>query len=81
MFRKTIVAIAATAAIAVATLPTSASAHKWGGHHGGLGWGLGIGLGVGIAATALYANTCRTFWETRYSFKRGVYYQVPVTYC
>ena len=77
MFRKTIVAIAATAAIAVATLPTSASAHKW----GGLGLGLGIGLGVGIAATTLYANTCRTVWETRFSYQRGVYYQVPVTYC
>ena len=75
MFRKTIVAIAATAAIAVATLPTSASAHKWGG------LGLGIGLGVGIAATTLYANTCRTVWETRFSYQRGVYYQVPVTYC
>ncbi|HLQ93304.1 MAG TPA: hypothetical protein VK148_25055, partial [Xanthobacteraceae bacterium] len=61
------------------TLPTSASAHKW--HGGGWGLGLGIGLGVGIAATTLYANTCRTVYETRFSYRRGVYYQVPVTYC
>ena len=78
MFRKTIVAIAATAAIAVASLPTSASAHRFGSHWG---VGLGIGLGVGIAASTLYANTCRTIWETRYSVRRGVYYQVPMTYC
>ena len=77
MFRKTIIAIAATAAVAVATLPSSASAHKFGPR-----WGFyGAAIGFGLAATALYANTCRTVIETRYNARRDYYYQVPVTYC
>jgi hypothetical protein len=78
MLRKTIVAIAATAAIAVAALPTSASAHKF--HR--YGWGaFGVGVGLGLVGTGLYVNSCNTIWETRYSPRRGIYYQVPVTYC
>jgi len=78
MFRKTIVAVVATAAIAAAALPTSASAHhiRW-------GWGLG-GLGVGFAAGALYANSiapvCRVYYQTRVN-RWGRIYTVPVTYC
>ncbi len=49
MLRKTILAIAATAALAAAALaPTSASAWGWHpGWHGGWGWGPGFRVYVG----------------------------------
>ena len=81
MFRKTIVAIAATAAIAVAALPSTASAHKW----GGFGWGVGIGLGAGFAATALYATTitpvCRVVGYEQRINAYGRVRLIPVTSC
>jgi hypothetical protein len=52
MFRKTILAVAATAVIAVASL-TPASAHPHGFGWGGLGFGLGM-LGASIAASNYY---------------------------
>ena len=51
MFRKTILAIAATAVIGAASL-TPASAH---GPHG-FGWG-GIGFGVGLLGASIAAST------------------------
>jgi hypothetical protein len=49
MFRKTILALAATAALSAAALaPTSASA-GWHGHHWGHhGWGYGGGFGISL---------------------------------
>lgn len=77
MFRKTIVALAATAAIATVAIPTSASAHRF---KGGYGF-YGVGIGLGLVGAGLYANRCRTVIETRYSRRGGYWYEVPVTYC
>jgi hypothetical protein len=49
MIRKTVFAIASTAAILATALPTSASAKHW-GHHGRF-WG-GVGLGMAVIGTA-----------------------------
>ena len=52
MIRKTILALAATAALGVAALaPTSASAGWHGGWHHGWhgGWGHGYGYGLGVS--------------------------------
>jgi len=67
MFRKSIIAIAATAAIATAALPSTASAHKWKGHHGFYAGVIGLSvLGAGIAASCY-----RYQWiETRYGWRR-----------
>lgn len=65
MFRKTVIAIAATAVIGVASL-TPASAH---GYHHGFGFGaFGFGLGVlGAAAIAnSYAVDTSACWRTQY---------------
>jgi hypothetical protein len=57
MFRKFILAIAATAALSTAALaPTSASA--WGGHHGHHGWYGGYGIGIGFAPAYVAAPDC-----------------------
>ena len=49
MIRKTLLALAATAALGVAALaPTSASA-GWHGGHWGHGWGHGYGYGLGVS--------------------------------
>ena len=77
MFRKTIVALAATAAIAAVALPSSASAKKWGHKHG---W-YGAGIALGFVGAGLYASRCHTVIETRYSRRGGYWYEVPVTYC
>ena len=54
MFRKTILAVAATAIIGVASL-TPASAHGHGFGWGGVGVGFGLGLlGASIAASSYY---------------------------
>jgi hypothetical protein len=75
MFRKTVIAVAATAVIAAASL-TPASAH---GHHGfgfgGIGFGLGL-LGASIAAST-YAPSYDSCWRyrqivTRYGYVRNV---------
>jgi hypothetical protein len=54
MFRKTIIAVAATAAIGAASL-TPASAH-----HFGFGWG-GIGLGIGLLGASIAASNYATY--------------------
>ena len=81
MFRKTVLAIAATAVIGAASL-TPASAHGW--HHG-FGYGaLGFGLGVlGAAAIAnSYAVEPTSCWHTRYVLTRyGFYKRVLVNVC
>lgn len=77
MFRKSVIAAAALATLATAALPTSASAHRW--RHHGL-YGLGIGIGLGMVGAGIYASGCQTVYEWRMN-RRGVYYQVPVTYC
>jgi hypothetical protein len=73
MFRKSIIAIAATATIAAAALPTTASAHRY---HRGLGFGIGLGLlGAGI-----YATSCPVVYQWRQN-RFGHWYQVPVSTC
>jgi len=80
MFRKTILAVAATAVIAVASL-TPASAHE---HHGfgwgGIGFGLGV-LGASIAASNYYSDY-RSCWQYRTVLTRNGYYKtIPVNVC
>ena len=55
MFRKTIIAVAATAVIGVASL-TPASAH---GHHG-FGFG-GFGFGIGLLGASIAASNYATY--------------------
>jgi len=76
MFRKSIIALAAFATLAIAALPSDASAHR---RHHRLGL-YGLGAGLAIVGAGIYANTCQTVYEWRVN-RRGVYYQVPVTYC
>jgi hypothetical protein len=54
MFRKTILAVAATAVIGVASL-TPASAHGFGFGHHGFGWG-GVGFGLGMIGASIAAS-------------------------
>ena len=74
MFRKTVLAVAATAVIAAASL-TPASAHGW--HHGFGGFGFGLGLlGASIAAST-YAPAYDSCWQyrqivTRHGYVRNV---------
>jgi hypothetical protein len=72
MFRKTIIATAAIATLAVAALPTTASAHHF--RHGGRGFGIGFG-GIYVGG-----GGCQTVYEWRRT-RHGRLYQVPVTYC
>ena len=79
MFRKTILALAATAVIGAASL-TPASAH---GHHGfgfgGFGFGLGL-LGASIAASAYTAD--ESCWQYQMVLTpRGHYRRVLVNVC
>jgi len=76
MFRKSIIAIAAIATLAAAALPSTASAHRWRPY--GL-YGLGAGLAI-VGAGVYVGGGCQTVYEWRVN-RRGVYYQVPVTYC
>jgi hypothetical protein len=79
MFRKTVLAIAATAAIGAASL-TPASAHHFGfGHFGGFGFGLGV-LGAAAIASSTYAvDTC---WQYQWvQTPRGYYRKVLVNVC
>jgi hypothetical protein len=73
MIRKTLLAVAATAVIAVASL-TPASAHE---HHGfgfgGLGFGLGL-LGASIAAST-YAPAYDSCYQPRTVVTRHGYYR------
>jgi hypothetical protein len=73
MFRKTILALATTAALAAAALaPTSASAGPHFGHHGGGWWGPGIA--AGIIGTAIVTNSClrRETFRTPYGWRTRV---------
>jgi hypothetical protein len=66
MFRKIILAIAATAAIGAAALtPTTASAAWHGGWHGGHHWGGGPRFGIGFYAPA-YAFAPRCYLVRRW---------------
>jgi hypothetical protein len=81
MFRKTVLAVAATAVIAVASL-TPASAHGF--HHGfgfgGFGLGLGL-LGASIAAST-YAPAYDSCWQPRQIVTRHGYIRtVMVNVC
>lgn len=79
MFRKTVLAIAATAVIGAASL-TPASAHGW--HHGfgGLGFGLGV-LGAAALANS-YAVEASSCWQPQYILTRhGYYKRVLVNVC
>ncbi len=74
MFRKTVIAIAATAVIGAATL-TPASAH---GFHHGFGFGA-IGFGLGVLGAAAIANSysypvdTSACWQTQYVQTRHGY--------
>jgi hypothetical protein len=75
MFRKTILAIAATAVIGAASL-TPAAAH---GHHGFGFFGLGL-LGASIAASAYTAD--QSCWQYQMvPTPRGHYRRVLVNVC
>ncbi len=80
MFRKTILAVAATAVIGAASL-TPASAHE---HHGfgfgGLGFGLGV-LGASIAASNYYAVNDGCWQYQTYVTPRGHLRRVLVNVC
>ena len=80
MFRKTVIAVAATAAIAVASL-TPASAHGF--HHGfgfgGIGFGLGL-LGASIAAST-YERDYDSCWQYRQIVRHGYVRNVLVNVC
>jgi hypothetical protein len=79
MFRKTILAVAATAVIGAASL-TPASAH----HFHGFGWG-GIGLGIGLLGASIAASNYATVdscWQYQLvQTPRGYYKRVLVNVC
>jgi hypothetical protein len=78
MIRKTILAVAATAVIAVASL-TPASAHPH-----GFGWG-GIGLGIGLLGASIAASNYATYdncWQYQMvQTPRGYYKRILVNVC
>ena len=80
MIRKTILAVAATAVIAVASL-TPASAH---GFHHGFGWG-GFGFGVGLLGASIAASNYATYdscWQYQtVQTARGYYKRILVNVC
>ena len=81
MFRKTILAIAATAVIGVVSL-TPASAH---GYHG-FGWGgFGVGIGLGLLGASMAASTYaveQSCWQYQLlPTPRGYYRRVLVNVC
>ena len=80
MFRKTVLAVAATAVIAVASL-TPASAHE---HHGfgfgAVGFGLGL-VGASIAAQNYYAPVDSCYQYRTVLTRHGNYRNVLVNVC
>jgi hypothetical protein len=78
MIRKTILAVAATALVAGASL-TPASAHGHGFGFGGLGFGLGV-LGASIAASNYYSD--QGCWQYQMvQTPHGYYKRVLVNVC
>jgi hypothetical protein len=79
MFRKTVLAIAATAVIATASL-TPASAHGFG--WGGLGFGLGLGmLGASIATSNYYVPPQGCLQYRTVLTRHGFYKNILVNVC
>jgi hypothetical protein len=80
MFRKIILAVAATAVIGAASL-TPASAH---GFHHGFGWG-GIGFGLGLLSAATIASApyaVDSCWQYQFvQTPRGYFRKVLVNVC
>jgi hypothetical protein len=80
MFRKTILAIAATAVIGAASL-APASAHE---HHHGFGWG-GVGLGLGLLGASMATSAYMAdegCWRYRTVLTpRGYYRNILVNVC
>ena len=79
MFRKTILAVAATALIGVASL-TPASAHGHGFGWGGLGFGLGL-VGASIAAQNYYAPVDSCYQYRTVLTRHGTYRNILVNVC
>jgi hypothetical protein len=80
MFRKTILAVAATAVIAVASL-IPASAHE---HHG-FGFG-GFGFGLGLLGASIAASTYTPYYDGCWRYQtvltpRGYYKRILVDVC
>jgi len=74
MIRKTIFALAATAAIVASALPSDAFAKKGGFHHGGRFW---VGVGIATLGAAALASCYQYQWvQTPYGLR-----QVPVNVC
>ena len=65
MFRKTILAVAATAVIVGASL-SPASAHE---HH--FGWG-GFGFGLGLLGASIAASTYAPAYDSCYQYRQVV---------
>jgi hypothetical protein len=79
MFRKTILAVAATAVIGAASL-TPASAHPHGFGWGGLGFGLGL-VGASIAAQNYYAPVDSCYQYRTVLTRHGTYRNILVNVC
>jgi len=79
MFRKSILAVAATAVIGAASL-TPASAHPHGFGWGGLGFGLGL-VGASIAAQNYYAPVDSCYQYRTVLTRHGTYRNILVNVC
>jgi hypothetical protein len=80
MFRKTVLAVAATALIGVASL-TPASAHDHGFGWGGFGVGLGLGLLGASMATSAYTYDQGCWRYQTVMTPRGYYRRILVNVC
>ena len=82
MFRKTILAIAATAVIGVASLtPASAHGHGFGWGWGGFGVGLGLGLIGSSIATSNYVVDHGCYQYRTVLTRYGYYKNIVVNVC